>query len=527
MKNLRKIAVLTASMALALQAVPFAAAAEDAAYIYGTMDIPYADFYQAELADSSNAYAVDAVSSATNTKWAKNGEGELFEGSYHSEAAEDGSGQILGVTYPVALTQADLDALGENNFNFTALETAPEAYKIVTLNDGKAEFSAVQDAAPQAFEAEINLSTETPWGDYVISVNAAPEDMGAIYGAVLKTEEGHAYAMRHEQNIWRGQFAWSSGIKITEPHGNSLDFENYKTLMGETINEIVYIAKSGYYTVSTETYVPVKFENTLTVENGAAGTNSVNLTQEGFPEDYQSAYEIAENFSVGEDGIIAYTDAQPGTYTLTVSDSNEKYAPVSASFVLSTEDLPVAFDAATSKLIPAENFTQEQADNFLANLAKVSVNDKEYSASGKGSVAVINKDGTLNLEAASGRGDTATPVFNAEDGAYTLTVTATGYDTPLTFTFNTSGASTTTTADTTTTTTTNTTTTTTTTTKTNNNSNNNSSSSSKTSTSSSSSSSGSTSSSNSESPKTGDSAAIPVAVLAAAGLTALVAKKKK
>ena len=114
MKNQKKIAILAAIAALVANAVPFTAFAADN-YIYGTMDIPYAEFYKAELGNTP--YEVDAVSSATTTKWLKNGEGELFEGSYHSEAADDGSGQILGATYPVAITQADLDALGDNNCN--------------------------------------------------------------------------------------------------------------------------------------------------------------------------------------------------------------------------------------------------------------------------------------------------------------------------------------------------------------------------------------------------------------------------
>ena len=51
-------------------AVPFSANAADGDKVYGTMNIPYADFYAAEI---DNAYAVDAVSSATaRTKWAMN-----------------------------------------------------------------------------------------------------------------------------------------------------------------------------------------------------------------------------------------------------------------------------------------------------------------------------------------------------------------------------------------------------------------------------------------------------------------------
>ena len=49
-------AVCTAS----LTAVPLSVSAADGEKVYGTMNIPYADFYKAEIED---AYEVDAVSS--------------------------------------------------------------------------------------------------------------------------------------------------------------------------------------------------------------------------------------------------------------------------------------------------------------------------------------------------------------------------------------------------------------------------------------------------------------------------------
>ncbi|MBR0485308.1 MAG: NPXTG-anchored protein [Oscillospiraceae bacterium] len=511
MKNKSKIAILTAIATLAVNAVPFTAYADDN-YIYGTMDIPYAEFYKAELGNTP--YEVDAVSSATTTKWLKNGEGELFEGSYHSEANDDGSGQILGATYPVAITQADLDALGDNNYNFTALSETPEAFKIVTVSGGTADFSAVQDEAPETLDTTITLATTSRYGDYQINLGAFPENT-AVYGALVKTTDGGAYAMRHEQNIWRqGALSWSCGITLTEGHGNTLDVENYDEISGKTISEVVYITKGGYLTVSTDTYVPIKFENTLTVENGTAGTGSVKMTKEGYPADYNFNYSVADNFSVGDDGIIAYTDAVPGTYTLTVSDADGKYASNSANFIISTEDIPVTYDAENKQLVPADGFTDEDAANFLKNLSAVDVNGTSYSASGRGAVAIIGSDGVINFEAVSKE----VPVFNAEDGKYTITVTATGYSKPYVLeisdaeetseteaeTETESGTTSTTKSTTTTKATTTTAKSTTTTAK------------------------STTTSSNSESPKTGDtSTALPAAVLAVAGLTVIASKKKK
>ncbi len=433
-------ALLTAS---ALSCLSMPVSAEE--YVYGTMNIPYADFYKQELAISNNTHDVDAVSSATTNKWMMNGEGQLFEGTYHSEPNEDGSGQILGVTYPVAITQADLDALGENNYGFTASDSTPDAYKIVTVQDGAASFSAVQDASPENFTSEVKLSTASRYGDYEISLTL-PENVGAVYGIVVKTAEGNSYGMVHEMNIWRaGTFSWSNGFVTTEVHGNTLAYECFDGLMGATISEITYIGLGGYYTVSPNLYIPVKFAGTLTAENAPVSAGKTSFTTEGFPDDFAKNYHVADGFTV-TDGEITYSGVQPGSYTLTVSDANGKYADVSTSFVLSTADVPVQFDG--EKLVAADGFSDADAANFIAKLSKVKVGEKEYNASGKGAVSIINADGTINKDATSGRGESAAPVFGG-NGDYALTLTATGYDTPYSFTL-TIGAAETTAAETTT-----------------------------------------------------------------------------
>ena len=416
---MKKLAIIPAAIIAVTAAAPLNVSAEETV-LYGTMNIPYTDFYASETGDSAGE--VDAVTSATKNKALKNGEGELFEGSYNN-----GTDTILGVVYPVAISQADLDALGTNNYGFTALESKPEAYKNVTVADGKASFSAVQDAAPETANLGVRLSTETPWGDYLIELTDQPEGFDTKYrGAILKTADGKAYAMRHEQNIWRGEIAWSSGIKTSEPHGNQLDYRMYEGLMGSTVKEIVLITKAGYVTVSTDTYIPLKFTNTLTVNNADAGTGSTTFTAEGIPADYQQKYAVAEGFSV-TDGTISYTDAMPGSYKLTVSDNSGKYADISASFILETDALPVQF--MDGKLVKADTATEAEAENFLKNLANVKVGETAYNASGKGAVKIFDENGAINFDAESRNGR----VFaDGANGTYMLTVTATGYRNPLT-----------------------------------------------------------------------------------------------
>ena len=420
MKAFRSLISASAAIATFLAAVPVSASAADDT-VYGTMNIPYTDFYAAEL--GASAGTVDAVTSATMTKALKNGEGELFEGTFNN-----GSDTILGVTYPVAVSQADLDALGSDNYGFTALDSTPAAYKNVTVSDGKASFSAVQGSSVTG-NYGVELTTDTVWGDYLIDLTGTPEDFDKLYrGVILKTADGKAYAMRHEQNIWRGEIAWSSGIKTSEPHGNQLDYAPYVSLMGSTVNEITLITKNGYVVIPTNTYIPVKFQNELKAEDGKAGTDKTTFTESGFPADYSKTYKVADGFTVTA-GEISYTDAKPGSYTLTVSDASGKYADVSASFVLNTDALPVAY--ADGKLVAAEGFTDDDAAAFIRAIANVNVNGTDYATGRKGTTVVQTADdafGAIDFDAESRNGK----VFaDGADGTYTVTVTATGYSNPL------------------------------------------------------------------------------------------------
>ena len=104
--------------------------------VYGTMQIPFASFYATE----GVAYEVDAVSSCTESKWFSD---SLATGGYSQAHEGDNGGDILGIVYPVAISAADLEALGEDNFGFEALEEAPASYKEVTVAEDGVSFSAV------------------------------------------------------------------------------------------------------------------------------------------------------------------------------------------------------------------------------------------------------------------------------------------------------------------------------------------------------------------------------------------------
>ena len=75
-----------------------------------------------------------------------------------------------------------------------------------------------------------------------------------------------------------------------------------------------------------------------------------------------------------------------------------------------------------------EGFDIDALKAYLGNITSVNVNGKDYAASGRGSVVIINKDGTIKTD--------ADPFKDAVAGTeFQITVASTGYTTPLTFTY--------------------------------------------------------------------------------------------
>ena len=496
---------ICAAACLAAAAVPFTANAADGDKVYGTMNIPYADFYAAEL---RNSVPVDAVSSATTNKWKGNATGKMGDdgkwqngglaaGTFNAET-ENGGGKILGVTYPVEISKADLDKLSDK-MNFTELSEKPKAYKPVTVDGGKATFGKLVDTdGEEALSGEMTVSTLSSYGDYQISVKGVPTNCD-IYGVIVKTKEGTDYGMRALENIWRnGAISWGAGVKEKESHGNVLSSEHYKTSQGQTITDVTFITLNGYSTLSGQNgYLPLKFADSLTVESGKSGKGSVTFDNSSFPADYKIKGTVADGFTVSGN-TVSYNNAQPGNYTVTVSDEGGKYSDVRGSFTLSTDAVPVKYS--DGKLVAADGASLTDAANYLKNISAVTVGDKRYAAGRRGVTVIDSQTGEIKLDAKSGEEN----VFDSS-GKYKLTVEATGYEKNYEFEINDKAAETTTTTTSANTTSTSKTTaksTTTTAKKT-------------------------TTAAKTDSPKTGvNGAALPVAFLAIAGASAFAFRKK-
>ena len=439
---------------------------EDSEYSYVLMNIPYAAFYKAET--TGNDTKVDAFTSATMNKTRTKG---LAGGSYHENA--DGS-KIDGITYAVKVdpsvdlskykevkdgdsveitvtnrgqttttTLTGKDTLFENaSYAYYPLTEAPANYKEVSVDaDGNLVFSEVKGQEATKVEGvTAELLTETSYGDYELDLDGLPEEIKSdnVNAVVVKTTDGTAYGMRHLENIWRGnEIAWSTGF-TSEVHGCPTSSEHYKSMMGKTIDSIEYYTTNGVYTMDiADIYVPVKSETTkseVADADIAAGKTTINVQ---LPDGFDPEYSV-DGLDVSVEGNVltfkaatesrAAASVKPGKYTLTIKDKNKKYADVVTTFTLTTKDMPAAYDEENKKLVEAEGFDIDALKAYLGNITFVNVNGKDYAASGRGSVVIINKDGTIKTD--------ADPFKDAVAGTeFQITVASTGYTTPLTFTY--------------------------------------------------------------------------------------------
>lgn len=432
--------------------------------IYVLMNIPYADFYKAEL--NKNDVKVDVTTSATKAKTRST----LANGSYHA----DNTGEhISGITYPVKIKAGtDLsnltkitdaskvsitvnmkgkeitteykgkDALFESaDYSYYVLSTAPAYYKELTVNeDGTYSFGKTTATEKTVEGAAIEkFKTSSKYGDYQLNLNfdkVADSDQISgntkVLAAVITTTDGTQYGLRHVENIWKGtEFAWGTGF-TTQSHGCPISGEHYASMMGKTIDAVTYYTENGVVKYDIDdTYVPYKFDTSaFKVENANVTSGSAKVTVPILPEAYDAEYAVEglTNVSV-ENGTLKYnaTGVKPGQYTLNVTDKSSKYVPFSTSFTLTTDNVVAAYnnDVKAPALVAAKDVQADDFANFVKNIQKVSVNGKEYAASGKGAVKLINADGTLV---------TTADALKAE-GTYNIVVTATGYNKTLEFTY--------------------------------------------------------------------------------------------
>ena len=284
-KFLKKTMALCLSALMSANILCVSAFAENAENtdqgLYVLMNIPYDDFYKAEI---KNDIRVDNVTSATLQKTRNSG---LAAGSFHVDSK---GSDITGITYPVKVTNVDYlknfkevtdkdsvtitttnrgntsektyegkDSLFENekySYYLLGNDNSPENYKELTLDsDGNPVFSKIKGkATTEITNANIEISNNSRYGDYQVKVDLEGLPFtrdNTVYGVVVKTADGNGYGMRHLENIWRvSEIAWCTG-KTTQVHGSPTSSDHYKSMVGKTITDIQYITDAGVYNLKT------------------------------------------------------------------------------------------------------------------------------------------------------------------------------------------------------------------------------------------------------------------------------------
>lgn len=451
---------------------------------YVLMNIPYDEFYKADL--NNNSVKVDATTSATKQKTRNT----LAAGSYHADSEGD---NINGVTFPVKVSDDFYDkgytqitddskvdittnmkgkvstttyegkkALFESaDYSYYVLSEVPSYYKTATVGtEKKLSFGAVNGTKTQIDSDKVTkkFKTKTKYGDYQLNLDGIKDAMGfedddVVYGVIVSTDENIDYAMRHVENIWKTEeLAWSVGI-VTESHGCPLSSNHYKSMVGKTIKNVTYYTSKGIFTLPVEYKVLEHVKDSkANVENAAVSAGKTNFGV-ALPDDFNAEYAVTDakgkevkGFNVAEEALASavstyaasYTqnkklvikypkNAENTEYTLTVSDKNNKYAPITTTFELYADKVSAAYnnDAAAPKLVKAEGATDAQFADFIGKIKSVNVNGKKYPATGKGEVKLIKEDGTV---------DTTQAPF-AEGLSFEIKVSATGYKDVLSFTY--------------------------------------------------------------------------------------------
>lgn len=356
MKQRRWLSLLLA-LAMMLTMAPAALAEESPVYVL--MNIPYAEFYQAEVEEE--APAVDAVTSATKNKPRTGG---LAGGSYHVNP--DGS-DITGVIYPVLVTDRSVldasleitdeasvsitvtnrgqettteykgkDALFEApSYSYYVLSEAPARYKALTVTDGKYSFGAINGEAQSIVVETPSIEYHTHHNNFVeidlgSAVSTALGENVNVSGAIA-TVDGAKLPLVHIENLWRV---------------NSIGWSGSDAVAGKTITNVRFFTLNGIYDCPVD--ISVKLEGSAIT---AAFEDADTVTVTGLPEDIanpvatvqsqvgrgETPVVIAEKAAVAE-GKIATTDAAVVGTTYTVTVTSDNYADLSAAAEYTVED---------------------------------------------------------------------------------------------------------------------------------------------------------------------------------------------
>ncbi|MBO5031827.1 MAG: hypothetical protein J6D08_08070 [Lachnospiraceae bacterium] len=436
---------------------------EETNYLYGTVNLPYADFYYGELNDiepetdaSAGQYTTpdlaaaagyeeegmyDAVTSATKQKSTR------FEASYYEEV--DTGVNILGVAnVNVAITkdlyddvQSAVEAgtpcenpLIEIVSAMTLTENVPVEYKVIN-SDGTLSRTIGNTITADSVTAA--LTSISSWGNYQIDLEGLELESSVVQGAILETSDGARYGLEHEDNLWLQPSELSVAVEpFREPHGNDVAYQRFTDLPGKTITKITYLVANGDdIAIDTNLYCNML----LSDEYGISGDESVTYSTEGtdisvtltVPSD--SSYQLTAALSgrtakdiselTYDNGTLSIPASfTPGSYTFHFEDAVYEGLTYTVLVDSGLNESDVTFDGTTIQLAGELGLS---GTDYIANISAAAVNGEKLNGRNLGSV-LFNEDGSINPDAETGSDDAKTPLF-AEGSSYEVTLESAGY----------------------------------------------------------------------------------------------------
>lgn len=442
-------------------------------YVYGTVNLSYADFYYGELNDVKEDTEInldaedkaasyresgmyDAVSSATTNKYKS-----FFSSTYSEDNTNGQGGSIIGIkdvniAVPTSLYENAKKAISDNKEcsnklleiinSMTLSDTTPSEYKIL---NGDGTLTAMKSEVTEDTSDTLTIKTQSSYGQYevdpVTSEDSPLSKLSAkdsLLGIIVEDEDGNKYGMEHLENIWVGgkfSFAVTDGFK--EKHGNTIDYKRHEDLQGKTIKKVTYLVKNGADIVI----------NTNLKCKTLAGSDSIKATaNDNFKDGATVSVDTAavpsgsnytlSSVSMGKTVLTEGTDYTYANNTLTIKATDntgvgsysmvftdDTYSDIVASFTLESgyKTGDISINKNNQVTLPSGvNFKK-----YVNNITSIKINGVEKT--GKGGIKatdLFDADGNINFNAAiKGKDGSSTPVFADKSASYTIELTSTGY----------------------------------------------------------------------------------------------------
>lgn len=428
-------------------------------YIYGKINLAYADFYYGEINNLRNgiqsmdlnavdkaasmrgAGQYDAVTSATKVK------SKRFPTTYFEE--KENGVEILGIkdanvairkSLYVEAMKAIKEGKSSNNpllnlvKNFKANEDpAAASYEYKVLNgDGTLSATTTQEVLDP--DAKVRVETGSRWGHYLVNVDSKKmPKIEEIEGIIVKTSDGKQYGMEHLENIWLRPNEFSFAVKkdFVEPHGNTVDYKRHEDLQGKRITQIRYLVRDkADLVINTNvlcktlnddkygaTIKDAEFKNGVTVTSDIktpAGSNyKLAAIYKG-----RNTLEQGKDYTVSGNKISINETEKTGMGTYTVVYEDENYADIETSFNLRSKYQDGEVKLADNKLTLPEGLSQ---DDYASSISTVLLDGKRVK--GRDLMKTIfREDGSVNFDAKlKGKDGSETPIFKkGAAGIYTI-----------------------------------------------------------------------------------------------------------